>query len=485
MQNWMQSLAAHYESMRAKYPQDDLLILFDIDGTILDNRHATLYLLQAYDQHHDTAFFINRNVTDINFTLDELETGLAEFGVDALHFDSIRRWYEKHRWSMSAILESHRPFPGVLDVIRWFQLQPRTQVGLNTARAEGLREETLCSLNKLGREYRVQFSSDLLFMREPDSSENVAEAKIVGIEYFREQGYRPFAMVDNQPQILEAVANRDPDHEILLLHAGTLFQFRPERIPETAVHGNVYNLTELIPKKALPRHIHFVWQGVNNEAVLSEFLKSNIRWADISVLANPYASSRRLSREHNAGIDRQTWLLQQSLQQLKDNNRGVKLDLRSSPECNMHLIAMLQSIGIPADSIWFHADVETLSENEFRHLAETHPGAVIEVAVDFLAPLILNGSPLAENVLDRLSNWGVNRFALSWKTPRVRRLHDRLDYWGFETTIYDVRELETFLQAVLLTPRAICSDFDFPQWQGLHAGKRRVHGVAGEALKLA
>ena len=51
---------------------------------------------------------------------------------------------------------------GVLEVIRWFQLQPKTYVGLNTGRPESIRADTLRSLNKLGKEYRVQFSDELL-----------------------------------------------------------------------------------------------------------------------------------------------------------------------------------------------------------------------------------------------------------------------------------------------------------------------------------
>ena len=50
------------------------------------------------------------------------------------------------------MLEAHRPFRGVLEVIRWFQLQPNTEVGLNSGRPEDLRAETLTTLNRLGAE---------------------------------------------------------------------------------------------------------------------------------------------------------------------------------------------------------------------------------------------------------------------------------------------------------------------------------------------
>lgn len=485
MQNWMQALAAHYETMRANYPQEDLLILFDIDGTILDIRYMMLYLLQAYDQHHDTAFFINRHVTDINFSAEELENGLLALGVDESHFPEIRHWYETHCWSMSALLESHRPFPGVMEVIRWFQMQPHTHVGLNTARPESLRGETLCSLNKLGREYRVHFCSDLLFMRSACYGDDVTGAKLDGIQYFRERGYRPVAMVDNQPLILEAVADNDPDRDILLLHAGTLFQSRPGHIPTSAVHGNVYDLTELIPDKALPRHIQFVWRDVNTERVLDEFLKSGIRWADLSMLARPYVSGNCLPDARNATRERQSQLFHDCLEQLKAHHRGVRIDLGADPAGNNRLIKILQAAGISSEDIWLHTEIEQFTESRFRHLAETHPGSIIEVPVDFLAPLLLNGTTLTEQMLDRLSDWGINRYALNWTTPHVRRLHDLLDVWGFENTIHEVGNLQDFLQAVLLTPTAICSDFNYPQWQPRTSGRRGVYGTDSNSLQLA
>ena len=42
-----------------------------------------------------------------------------------------------------------------MGVIRWFQLQPRTRVALNTGRPESMRELTLGSLNALGALFRV------------------------------------------------------------------------------------------------------------------------------------------------------------------------------------------------------------------------------------------------------------------------------------------------------------------------------------------
>ena len=40
----------------------------------------------------------------------------------------------------------------------------------------------------------------------------------------------------------------------------------------------------------------------------------------------------------------------------------------------------------------------------------------------------------------------------------------QLDEWGFEVNIYNVPDLESFLKAVILQPKSITSDFNFPEW---------------------
>jgi hypothetical protein len=40
MNDWMRTLADHYTAARRRWPMDELVIVFDIDGTILDMRRA-------------------------------------------------------------------------------------------------------------------------------------------------------------------------------------------------------------------------------------------------------------------------------------------------------------------------------------------------------------------------------------------------------------------------------------------------------------
>lgn len=60
--------------------------------------------------------------------------------------------------------------------------------------------------------------------------------------------------------------------------------------------------------------------------------------------------------------------------------------------------------------------------------------------------------------------WGVNRFSIDWQAQNMRTFFGQMDKWEFEVNIYNVPDLESFLQAVLLMPCSITSDFNFPRW---------------------
>ena len=74
--NWMRKLASHYGRMRTKYPNDRLIVLFDIDGTIVDLRHMVLRLLREYDQRRGTSHFRGLGLFDIIYNTPDLESFL-------------------------------------------------------------------------------------------------------------------------------------------------------------------------------------------------------------------------------------------------------------------------------------------------------------------------------------------------------------------------------------------------------------------------
>lgn len=466
--NWMAELAKHYHKIRQQYPEDRLMILFDIDGTILDMRYLVHHMLHSYDRHHGTDFFKDLQVSDIHVHENQVHQLLADLEIPADKEQEILDWYEQNRWSPDCILHSHRPFAGVLEVIRWFQIQPNTFVGLNTGRPETLRQDTLRSLNEVGQEYKVEFTDELLHMNPKDWEEEVQNSKVAGVRHFQEAGYRIFAFIDNEPENLKAVSKIAPEGKILLLHARTIFESKRTRLPSHVVKGKKYDLTELIPEKALPHHIQFVWHGINDEANLRQFLASDIRWGECDARLDP--EGRELILRHDSFVENpleadENWLsMDRLLEKLCDTEKSVKIDLKAGGILIDKVVEFADKYCFDDQRLWFNGNIERLQEEGFRKLARAHPDAILQCPVDFLAPLICSAPEKAKELLDMFRTWGINRFSIDWQTENLRTFFDQMDQWGFEVNIYNVPDLESFLQAVLLMPRSITTDFNFPKW---------------------
>ena len=124
----------------------------------------------------------------------------------------------------------------------------------------------------------------------------------------------------------------------------------------------------------------------------------------------------------------------------------------------------MNEYGYDDSRVWFNASVNELGENDFRRLATEFPSSVVHCPIDYVAPVIAASPDDAKKTLDELTSWGINRFSLKWSTFNKRHVLDQLYDWGFEINIYSVPDLESFLKAVLLMPRSVTSDFNFPQW---------------------
>ncbi len=73
----MRDLASHYNRARDSYPNDRLIILFDVDGAIVDLRYMILSLLREYDRKRGSSFFRSLSLTDIDVTENRIEDLLA------------------------------------------------------------------------------------------------------------------------------------------------------------------------------------------------------------------------------------------------------------------------------------------------------------------------------------------------------------------------------------------------------------------------
>jgi hypothetical protein len=479
MTDWMRALATQHEAAGRKYPGQDLLIVFDIDGTILDMRHMVRHVLVSYDRAHGTDHFYGLEAKDITVHEDHVDRFLVGLPIPAEERQRVLDWYLARRWSSEAVVASHRPFRGVLEVIRWCMLQPLTQVALNSGRPEALREDTLRSLNAMGRAYRVNFESRLLAMNPDVWDRNRAAVKVAALERFREQGYRIFAVVDNEPANIEAMLEADPDDEILFLHADTIFTSKPAATPRT-VRGAHYDLTRLISERDLPRRVDLVWHGVNDDANLRQFLASPVRWCELDVRRDP---RHRLVCRHDSyeatpwHKDEPVLSLERMLAALDGHDKAVKLDLKEGGELVGRVLETVALFGLSDQQLWFNGSPETLGEEGFRKIAGACPGAVRQCPVDFLGPLIQALPETARSSLDQLRGWGINRFSIGWHNEARQQIFEWLEQWGFEVNLYDAPDLESFLQAALMLPCSLTADFNFPRWHyfGRGCGKQSIH----------
>jgi hypothetical protein len=264
------------------------------------------------------------------------------------------------------------------------------------------------------------------------------------------------SVVDNEPENLEQIAAIDPEREILLLHASTLFRCRRGQIPGRAIDGKVYDLTQLIPRRALPRHIQFVWSEIpaGGSLSLEAFLHSNVHWVDLNLAAQSAGEA------DPGGIG-----FREILARLKSEGRGARITLGPDCPATERALAAVRDAGLDPRSLWFSAALQDLKSDGFRRLARSFPGCIVECPIDFLAPLILSAPEQAEAILDTFTEWGINRFALNRDLPDLKTVLDSIEECGFDFTICGVAGLERFLQSLLLMPRAIVADFRFQQWE--------------------
>jgi hypothetical protein len=465
MSDWMRRLASHYAAMRVAYPHDRLLIVFDIDGTILDMRHMVRHLLVAYDRAHGTALFRGLRPDEIDVHENDVAAFLRRRGLPEPVCERVLAWYVERRWHTDAVRAAHAAHPDVMAVIRWFQIQPSTSVALNTGRPESLRSDTLASLTTLGRAHRVRFAPELLHMNPGGWDAHVAASKIAGLRAFADAGYHPVAVFDNEPGVIHAMAEADDSGDVLFLHARTLYESRRPLPPGTPV-GHRYDLHTLIGEGDLPVHVELVWHGLNDHANLRHFLASPVRWGECDVRRD---AQGRLALRHDpigaAPADGQDPPLpaEEFLRVAGAAGKGVKLDIKEHDTLD-DLLALVGRVGVAGTDLWFNGRLDVLGEDGLRRLRDTWPDAIVQCPVDALAPLVLAAPEPARAMLDDLVSCGVDRFSLAWDTTHSAALLDRFDQWGHDVNLYAVETLDDFLHAVLLLPRSVTADFNFPEW---------------------
>jgi phosphoglycolate phosphatase-like HAD superfamily hydrolase len=472
--DWMGALATHYASMRESHPRDELAVVFDIDGTILDLRHLTAHVLIAYDRAGGTHLFHGLVADDIAVTENQVGALLDGLDVPQSRREDVESFYRSHLWDEDALISASAPYRGVLSVIRWFQIQPGTHVALNTGRPEHMRRVTLDSLNAVGEMARVRFDPELLFMRSDGTS--VPEAKCAALNEIAEAGIQVVAVIDNEPENLQTMSATSRHQHVLFLHADTLFE--SQRVAGAHVEGKHYELGGLISEDRLREHVELVWHGVNDPENLQQFLASGIAWAEVDLRCDPVG---RLVLRHD-GFDRRPWsrdepsvLAQPMLETLEGTGRSIKVDVKGNGDTLRQTLDLLDRLGLASDRVWFNGEIDVVGRDGFARFRERYPTATASCPVDFLAPLLAAAPYQADVVLGHLRSWGVSRLSVRW-TSGARRTISELERRGWETNIYDVPDLQSFLEAAVLLPTSVTADFNFPEWRYFGRGSGE-HGL--------
>jgi hypothetical protein len=252
---------------------------------------------------------------------------------------------------------------------------------------------------------------------------------------------------------------------------------RASYLEAPARHGR--DLCALVGEVDLPGRVELVWHGVNDRANLRHFLASPVRWGECDVRRDPQG---RLALRHDPfegsvgpGPDDQAagpLLAHEFLRIALAEGKSVKLDIKQHDVVD-ELLGLAARSGASGDDLWFNGRVDVLGEDAFRRLRRSWPAATVQCPMDALSPAIVAAPDRARAALAEWAGWGIDRFSLAWGTGPIALLLDRLGRWGHDVNIYAVADLDEFLRAVMLLPRSVTADFNFPEWNYFGRGPGR------------
>ncbi|MFB3100192.1 MAG: FAM151A/B family protein [Gammaproteobacteria bacterium] len=401
-----------------------------------------------------------------------LSSFLTEYQLLPEQKEAFLSWYTRYRKSSRVQL---RPMKGVIETICWFQMQSRTAVGLKNICSHDMRQKTIQALKEFGKDYQLELPKELFYFPKNSSP---AESAVESLAYFRNLGYHVICFADSETQSLDAIADEKDTRDILLLHADTVYRSDDTTTTAAVEKGRSYELRELVHEEDLPPYIDLVWHGINDRKNMQQFLTSPIQWGEVDVQAVHEDGSVLL--QHDNPLKDETPVtekvdipLDELLSEFQKQSKGIKIDFKDKGTVLRKTIKLLKKQVLNDGDIWLNGDIDVLKEDGFKLLLEAFPNAIRQTSVDFVCPLVFALPNQAKNILLQLESWGINRFSISWGLDKCAALLQQLKKWGFEVNVYNAPDLEQFLKVMILSPRSITSDFNFPEWNyyGRGSGK--------------
>ena len=233
MRDWIRVLLNHHEQSLRRFPDQRLLVLFDVDDTFLDMRLALASVLRAYDVAHGSAYFGALDPATLDAFGRGIEDILVHCRVPADEQPRVLAWHQHERRCDEMIRLAHAPYQGLLELAGWLHGQPRTVVGINSARPEFLRHDTLRCLNRLAMGSGLSFMDELAWFTPHGWRDDVCTSKLAAIAQAQRRGDRVIALIDSNPALLGCLAAADHGDDMLLLHSADLL-YLPAPAPRRA-----------------------------------------------------------------------------------------------------------------------------------------------------------------------------------------------------------------------------------------------------------
>lgn len=115
----MLELARHDARFRSAYPADRLLVVFEIDGPIVDQRHMVRRRLLDYDRAHGTDHFRGVGVAEVDVDAGNLERFFICRGLPAMVRGDVLDAVPDHESLLQAVLLVPRSVTADFNLPEW------------------------------------------------------------------------------------------------------------------------------------------------------------------------------------------------------------------------------------------------------------------------------------------------------------------------------------------------------------------------------
>jgi hypothetical protein len=442
---WLERLSAHVQRRRRAQPDAELAVLIDVDGSILDLRPGLAALLFDWDARGQTSFFDGLEPREILTGEAGLRRLFESRGLDHAARAELLVECERFAWSPQAVLGAHQPCLGMLEVLRWMQMQPGVFVVLNSSRPAARRDETLQALRTLCRHYGMGLAEDRVHLSPFGDGSDGVRSKLAGIEHFKARGLVPIAVVDDDTEALEQIQRHLDGDDVLCLVA------EPFGRPSTALTPRVRATDEgeCVPVDA----VSILWDGLATMDDLELFGAANVPWAQTTIVRD---ACGQLS---TVPVDGPGLEFEELIGAFAQLGRGLRLSFEESAAASRAL-GTVGLLRFPWERVSVRLRADQLTDPWFERLGPYSAQVAIAVDGSFLAPLSCVAPDLAANALLRLREKGVARIVVPSNVVELAAFAPLVRASGLELELATSGGIAPYVDAVLTGPDAVSTEFE-------------------------